>query len=75
MYGCYNSCVVVCLLEGSHLRHSEIKFNPSAGHVVITVDNYSSAYYGKCIPFLDACFKPYGQVDAGEPSTEIILLI
>ncbi len=48
---------------------------PSAGQDDMTVDNYSYAYYGKWIPRLDACFKPYGQEVAGEPKTDIILVI
>jgi len=75
MYGCYESCEEVCRFEGSHLKHYDIKFIPSAGQVDMTEDNYNYPYYGRWIPFLEACFKPSGQVLAGEPNTEIILLI
>lgn len=74
MNGCSNICDAVIRLEGYHFKHSAIKSMPSAGQLVIIVSNAIGRYSGKFIPFLAACFRPYGQF-LGVPNTEVILLI
>jgi hypothetical protein len=51
-----------------------MKSIPSAGQLVIIVSNAIGMYSGKFIPFLAACFKPYGQF-LGVPKTDVILFI
>lgn len=53
-----------------------MKLKPSEGQPGITLLKDISLYYGKLIPFLEACLKPSGQISfEGDPSTEQILLI
>jgi hypothetical protein len=40
--------------------------------IIVYKDN--GMYYGKLMPFLPACFNPYGQF-LGVPNTDVILLI
>jgi hypothetical protein len=51
-----------------------MKSIPSAGQLGMIVYKGMAEYYGRLMPLLAACFKPYGQ-PFGVPKTEVILLI
>lgn len=63
------------LFDGSHLKHSVIKFRASDGQFGITVEKGIYGYSGMPIPFFPACFTPSGQLAPGDPRIDTILLI